>query len=330
MQIRSIKQAARRSLRDSNRNPMALTFLFVLCLNAPYLLYNTLDTVLFFGMDTSPTGIGGFNAYAAYLAFTTIMTAAIGVFAGIWQCCYQNYTLNVSRGKEVSFRDFTAPLRIAGKVFWLNLLIALYTALWALAFYFPVTFIASFFASDLIISLLQDPEAMPVITAIIMIPGYLMAYRYRLSFLVLFDHEEWRASEAINCSKRLTYGYKRKLFRMDLSFFWYYIPLTVITVFLPDLILSLLGKDTASAYLIAVTLPLVAEILFCALFQPQVKTADAHAYNCILQNAPVQPPLSDPGFPVFRGPQNEPPVNEQGYLSGLQEENKDDQWHTYE
>ena len=253
MQIRNIKQAARRSLQDSNRNPMALTFLFVLCLNAPYILYHTLDTVLFFGMDTSPTGIGGFNAYAAYLAFTTIMTAAIGVFAGIWQCCYQNYTLNVSRGKEVSFRDFTAPLRIAGKVFWLNLLIALYTALWALAFYFPVTFIASFFASDLIISLLQDPEAMPVITAIIMIPGYLMAYRYRLSFLVLFDHEEWRASEAINCSKRLTNGYKRKLFRMDLSFFWYYAALAAVTA---------IGNADLWLPMFGVTLPMSADVAY--------------------------------------------------------------------
>jgi len=329
MHIRDIKQATKKSLLDSSRNPMALTFLFVLCLNAPYFIYNLLDTLLFFGMDTSPTGIGGFNTYAAYLSFSTILTVAIGVFAGIWQCCYQNYTLNVSRGKEVSFRDFTAPLRIAGKVFWLNFLIAVYTALWALVFLLPITFAVSLFAPELALSMMQDPESYSLVTAVFMIPGYLMAYRYRLSFLILFDHEEWRASEAISASKRLTYGYKMKFFQMDLSFFWYYIPYAAITVLLPNVLLSLFQETTAGTYLIAISVPLILEIIFCALFQPQVKTADAHAYNCILQNAPTVPPKND-GFPVFPGQQADSPHDHNGYLTGLQDDQKDDSWHSYE
>jgi uncharacterized membrane protein len=55
-------------------------------------------------------------------------------------------------------------------------------------------------------------------TLLLIIPGIVAAYRYRLAFLVLIDNPNLSTMEAINESKRLMSGNKGKLFFLDLSF----------------------------------------------------------------------------------------------------------------
>ena len=55
-----------------------------------------------------------------------------------------------------------------------------------------------------------------------MIPGIIAAYRYSFAVYVMIDHPEMSAMDCLRESKRLTTGYKRQLFLLDLSFiFWF-------------------------------------------------------------------------------------------------------------
>lgn len=167
--------------------------------------------------------------------------------SSIWSSNYQNYALNLSRGKETSFRDFTVPFSIIGSVFCLLVMVNFFIILWGMLF---------------------------------LIPGILAAYRYRFAFLILFD-QECSATEALNESKRLTYGYKMDLFRLDLSFIWFYL-----LALLPEIVsllhaygyLTIPGHLVIPVYLGSV----VYTILVNTLFYPFVATSTAHLYNQVL------------------------------------------------
>ncbi|MGL4798605.1 MAG: DUF975 family protein [Cellulosilyticaceae bacterium] len=53
---------------------------------------------------------------------------------------------------------------------------------------------------------------------LLIIPGIIKGYSYRLAFYVLAENPEIGVREALNESKRLTQGHKMDLFIMDLSF----------------------------------------------------------------------------------------------------------------
>ena len=53
---------------------------------------------------------------------------------------------------------------------------------------------------------------------LLVIPGIIAAYRYSFAVYVMIDHPEMSAMDCLRESKRLTTGYKRQLFLLDLSF----------------------------------------------------------------------------------------------------------------
>ena len=55
-------------------------------------------------------------------------------------------------------------------------------------------------------------------TLLFIIPGIIVAYSYRMAFYLMIDNPEIGVSEALRKSKEMMYGYKSKLFCLDLSF----------------------------------------------------------------------------------------------------------------
>lgn len=53
---------------------------------------------------------------------------------------------------------------------------------------------------------------------LLIVPGIIASYRYRLAVYLLIDHPEWSPMECIRESKRLMAGHKWELFVLDLSF----------------------------------------------------------------------------------------------------------------
>ncbi len=55
-------------------------------------------------------------------------------------------------------------------------------------------------------------------TLLLIVPGIIAAYSYRMVFYLMIDDSDIGVSEALRQSKKMMYGYKSKLFCLDLSF----------------------------------------------------------------------------------------------------------------
>ena len=64
---------------------------------------------------------------------------------------------------------------------------------------------------------------------LLVIPGIIAAYRYSFAVYVMIDHPEMSAMDCLRESKRLTTGYKRQLFLLDLSFILWFL-LTMVPI----------------------------------------------------------------------------------------------------
>lgn len=194
---------------------------------------------------------------ALLVTFITILAALLGVLLEIG---YILYHLGIRRGREMPYLTLFDGFSFAGKVILLYIVQYIFIFLWSLLF---------------------------------IVPGIIAAYRYRFAFLILFDNETMTAREALNASKRMTVGYKSDLFRLDLSFIWYYVLLA-----LPSIAssLALQGYFTIPDRL-AVPIYL-AETLYLSviqiLFMPYVATATAHLYNQVLAEQQGPAPEQDP------------------------------------
>jgi uncharacterized membrane protein len=73
------------------------------------------------------------------------------------------------------------------------------------------------FASALVLLLLQTLFTF-LWSLLLVIPGIIAQYRYRMAFYILNDNPELGAFEALKKSKQMMIGYKWKLFCLDFSF----------------------------------------------------------------------------------------------------------------
>jgi len=95
------------------------------------------------------------------------------------------FTLNTIRQNAPDFGNLLDGFGMMPRLLWLLILEALFIMLWSFLF---------------------------------VIPGIVAAYRYSLAVYIMIDHPELSAMDCIRESKRMTYGYKAQLFKLDLSF----------------------------------------------------------------------------------------------------------------
>lgn len=124
---------------------------------------------------------------------------ALTVFVGVLSFGFMRYCLRLSRGeKEVPVDELISGFQIFWKVVALNLLTGLFIILWSM---------------------------------LLVIPGIVAAYRYRMAQLLLMDHPDWSAMECIRESKRLMQGNKANLFVLDFSFFGWHLLSSLVVMF---------------------------------------------------------------------------------------------------
>ena len=135
---------------------------------------------------------------------------------------------------------------------------------------------------------------MTIITMVIFLPLYIwLSYGFRLSLYLLLDGTAPSAFHSRFLSLRLMRGHKWSMLKLDLSFWWYYLLVTVITaVGYLDVILSLAG----------IPLPMDETVMFfatiaayCVLItalslwkKAQVETSYVLAYEAIAHPEPVE------------------------------------------
>ena len=247
MNYRGLKQASRQCLRDSGAHPLRLTVLFLLCL---YAVTVTSDMVSYFfdRQLNQTTGFDAMDLKATADLWNVGSFFVVNLLAMLWSAGYDAFTLHLSRGQTASFQDFFQGFRMVGKVLAVVLLRAVYVFFWSM---------------------------------LLVIPGLVAIYRYRMAVFVILDNPNMTASQALATSSRLTYGKKAELLMLDLHFFWYYLPTAITGIlvnaynygFLPERMYT--DQGFWAVYLVNLLLPLLMDMAAMAYY----RTTCAHAYN---------------------------------------------------
>ncbi len=140
-----------------------------------------------------------------------------------------------------------------------------------------------------------------VLTVVLIMPLY---YRYRMVNYILLQQPQVGGMQAMFFSKVMTFGYRKELFKLDLSFWWYYLANTLAAAFaVGDLVLLLCGiKLPLPALAVQWIFMLLSALLQFAAFmwgRPKMELAFAQAYREL--SAPRETPNAnvvdaDPNF----------------------------------
>lgn len=124
---------------------------------------------------------------AIFSLFIEIMLQIVGVG-------YISYTLNISRHFPNGMADLADGFSVTFKVFAVALLQGLFITLWSL---------------------------------LLIVPGIIAMYRYRMAFYILLDDPDKGPLQCIRESKAIMRGHKKELFLLDLSFIGWVLLITL-------------------------------------------------------------------------------------------------------
>ena len=130
---------------------------------------------------------------ARVVLFLTILAALYSI---VMSFGYSGAMLELRRGGQPEVRDLFSRFHMAGRIILLTLLIWVFIYLWSL---------------------------------LLLIPGLIAMYRYRMGRYILLDRQEKGALFAWRESKRLMRGHKWQLFLVDLSFLPWYLLMLVLS-----------------------------------------------------------------------------------------------------
>ena len=143
-------------------------------------------------------------AFVTVASISSLLGLVSFVIGGPIKVGYARFTLKITRGEHVEFKDLFSGFDVFGEAFLLNLRIILRILGWTLLF---------------------------------IIPGIVAAYRYAQAFFVMAENPALSSGECIERSKAMMQGNKWKLFCLQLSFIgWFF--LTVLTLGIAGLWMS--------------------------------------------------------------------------------------------
>ena len=143
--------------------------------------------------------------------FLSILTSLLGM---VLSAGFVLYCMAVRRGERAEFLTLFDGFSFVGKLIGLNLLMYLFIALWSM---------------------------------LLVVPGIIAAYRYRFALYNLYENPGISVFEALNMSKRQTFGYKSQLFMLDLSYLGWSILASVPSMLYSGLLSQELMMDTMNA-----------------------------------------------------------------------------------
>ena len=124
-----------------------------------------------------------------HAAFPTPVVVFVSVLVWLLGCVlaagYIQYHQGVRRGEEMPIASLFDGFGFVGKIVLLNLVMAVFVALWSM---------------------------------LLIVPGIIAAYRYRFALYNLCENPELGVMEALAMSKAQTKGYKLDLFVLDVTF----------------------------------------------------------------------------------------------------------------
>ena len=114
--------------------------------------------------------------------FVYVLTSLLNMVLGSG---FVLYCMAVRRGERAEFLTLFDGFSFVGKIIGLNIVMYFFVALWSM---------------------------------LLVVPGIIAAYRYRFALYNLYENPGIGIMEALDMSKRQTYGYKGQVFVLDLSY----------------------------------------------------------------------------------------------------------------
>ncbi len=266
---RGLKAEAARALSRASYDPKKLILVHTGASVALGLILALLDYLL----EQQIGGTGGLSGVGTRSILETaqaVLTLAQLLAAIFWQIGYVYVALKISRGEEIGIGDLFQGFRQFGPVLRLRLMITLSYVGLSLVSAYVASMIFMFTPwSNVVMEAyeLGTEEAMMaamesvtlplmgvmcLVMLVLMVPYY---YRLRQAEFVLMENPRIGAMMAIRTSREMMRGRRMELFKLDLSFWWFYaLEMLTTVVAYGDVLLGMLGVDlpwssTASYYI---------------------------------------------------------------------------------
>lgn len=189
--------------------------------------------------------------------FLSILTSLLGM---VLSAGFVLYCMAVRRGERAEFLTLFDGFSFVGKLIGLNIVMYFFIALWSMLF---------------------------------VVPGIIAAYRYRFALYNLYENPDISVFEALNMSKRQTFGYKSQLFMLDVSYLGWTLLASVPSLFYSSLLSQELLMETmdsvgfgtiafmSTGALSTAALPVWVWTLLISLWQLAVAIFYLHTYQCV-------------------------------------------------
>ena len=193
----ALKREARNLMGSASPNPILVGLVFVLIIYVLNTLCVKLTGVQVSVSDYTNALISGDYGYFEDIvhdyhpgAFAVILDVALRLTTIVVSAGFVIFCMNTVRHMNSGYGNLLDGFGIFFRVIWLDILIAIFITLWSL---------------------------------LLVVPGIVAAYRYRMALFILLDNPDKSALACISESKRMMAGRKAELFVMDLSFIGWYI-----------------------------------------------------------------------------------------------------------
>ena len=258
-------------------------------------------------------GLGGLGIRSMLQTVQAVLEYGTMFFTPFWQASFIFLTLQWAAGHAARPSDLLSGLRRFSSVLSYQLiLILLYFLLGTVCAYIasfvfsmtPFAFSLMKVLQPLVVdgtldiaaletlpvdTLMQAYIPMLIIYLLILIPALVfLSYNLRLTLYFIMDEPRMSGLRAIRASFSAMRGFKLKMLKLDLSFWWYYLLEAVLMVICYlDLLLPILGFDfpfdPTIAYFATLVLYCVLELLLHLWKKAQVETTYALAYRTIVK-----------------------------------------------
>lgn len=319
---RSLKAAAGSALSRSPSDPTRLVLIHAGAMALVGLLLTAINYLIQLRID-STGGLGGISERSILSTVQSMLQLGHLALLPFWQVGYIAVSIALFRGQQADTDTLLSGFRRFGPLLRLYLLQALIFGgiLIGSSYLSSYLYMMSPWGMQLMqkmmaameqsgSNVLDDaaieallPYSLPMIifgAVIFLIAATPVFYRLRLSQYVIMDSQDNSALRAMGLSGHLMRGSRFSLFKLDLSFWWYYLLSALISVVAyADVALTYLGVslpwNPAVLFFVPYILHLVLQIGFCLWQQNRVSVTYAAVYDALLQpREPEEKPQPEP------------------------------------
>lgn len=307
---RGLKDAAIRSLARSSDSPKKLVLFHLGITLLLSLLLSVLDYVL--ELQISATGgLSGLGSRSLITTARTLLVLSQTILLPFWQMGYLFLTLKLAREESANVSTLLEGFRHLGPVlrYHLAMGIMLFVIVLGSSYVAGMIFLFSPLSLPLMEELgpllsdptmLENPETMAliaqyslpililyiVVLAVLLIPFF---FRYRMAALALMDTPEIGAIRALRNSRKMMKHHWMDIFKLDLSFWWFYLlEGLVVLVAYGDHLLPLFGishpLSSNALYFLFLILSMICQLALYGWRKNEVSVTYAHAYTVLRQS----------------------------------------------